>query len=827
MLLPFLNQTHIMKSLLINIFFLVIVFAFSVHFTSAQTKTGNGKISGSVIDSASNQPVGFATINLKTEKDSTVKVIVSKADGHFQFENVKPMKYHLIIVSTGYQPKTIYIDLTENHVADIGKLPLSHQVKSLKEVQVTADRPIVQQKADRVIYDLQADPESKSTTVLGMIHKIPYLSVDADGNIQMKGNSSYKVLVNGKESGVFTNNLSNILKTMPATSVLRIEVITVPPSKYDAEGLAGIINIITDRKIQGGYKGNLNVHEEFPNNGPGAGGNITAQDGKFGVNAWAGASDYTHPNTVFNTNRITTGSDASVLQQDGYKNSNGGNVYFGTELSYEIDTLNLLTANFNISGYRYNSFNYQSSALNDQTGALLQGYDFASANRNHGGGFDAALNYQLGFKSDKNTLLTFSYRYSDFQSTERGYVDITDIFAYPTPDYQQPDNEENREQTVQVDFSHPLHKVNMEAGVKAIFRNSKSDFEYLGLDSASNQFVNDPAMSNKFNYVQDVFGVYNSYQFSLKKWNFSAGVRAEETYINANFISTGTFVDNNYFNVVPSIAINHPFADNSGINFGFMERLRRPDISNLNPFVNRSDPNFITTGNPNLKPEVMNMLQIGYNSPGGKKLSFFISPAYIFFSGIELPVTTFNPATQVTTTTYGDNAKGGGIQLDVNMNYSPVKFYSASFNGQIVQFLVDGTGDLSDQQLRMFTARGGLYNTFKPADSWSANLNLEYQTRQPRSLQGVSSPFFSSSVSITKDLIKNKLSISGAVNNPFTKFRNDMTTTTGTDFYQVNDNQLYFRYVSFNLNYNFGKLKNDIKKNRNGIRNDDTGGGSL
>lgn len=824
---PFAAKLIVMKKVLLNIFLLIAILTFSGQLSSAHNMASIGRISGTVTDSASNQPVGFATISLKTERDSLIKVVISKADGHFRFENVGLLKYHLTIASTGYQVKTIVIDLTQNHTAELGTLPLSHQVKSLKEVQITADRPIVQLKADRVVYDLQADPESKSTNVLGMIHKIPYLSVDADGNILMKGNPSYKVLVNGKESGVFSNNLKNILKTMPASSVLRIEVITIPPSKYDAEGLTGIINIITDRKIQGGYKGNLNVNEGFPNGGPGAGGNITAQDGKFGINAWAGGSKYTNPSTNFTTLRTTNGTDATTLQQNGYKNANGGNVYFGTELSYEIDTLNLLTGNFDISGYRYNGFSDQHSVLNDPTGALLQGYNLATTNHNHGGGFDASLNYQLGFKSDKNTLLTFSYRYSNYQSSEFANVDISHLFDYPIPDYQQPDNEYTREQTVQVDFAHPLHKVNMEAGVKAIFRNSKSDFEYLSLDSATNQFLNEPAMSDNFNYEQDVFGVYNSYQFSLKKWNFSTGIRAEETYINANFVSTGTFVDNNYFNVVPSIAINHSFANNSGINFGFMERIRRPAINRLNPFVDRSNPDFVSTGNPKLTPTVLNNIQVGYNSPGGKKLTAFAAVSYIFFNSLELSVTTFDPATKITTTTYENNAKGGGIDFNFNLNYSPVKFYNASVNGNMTQFLINGTGNIAEDNLHALMARISLSNGFKLDNGWSANLNVDYQSRAPGSIQIVENAYFSSSLSINKELVKNKLNISAAVNNPFTKFRNRITTTTSPDYYQVNTNQVYFRYMSFSLNYNFGKLKSDIKKNRKGINNDDTGGGSL
>lgn len=809
---------------LINLFLIFLLMSFGSR-SSAQTPTG--KITGLVVDSASGQPASFATISLKTEKDSVVKVIISNKEGHFQFGNINQGKYHLVIVSTGYQQKTLNIDLKQDHTADLGTIVLSQAIKSLKEVQVTADKPIVQLKADRVVYDLQADPESKSTNVLGMIHKIPFLSVDANDNVLMKGNASYKVLINGKESGIFTNNLKAILKSMPAASVLRIEVITIPPAKYDAEGLAGIINIITNRKINGGYKGNLNANVGFPNSGPGGGGSVTAQDGKFGFNAYGGGGTYNYPTTNTNTYRNTYGSDATTLQQNGYRNGDDKNVYLGTEVSYEADTLNLLTANFDISGYRNNYFNYLSSSLNDATGSLQQGYDLATNNHNHGGGFDAALNYQLGFKSNKNTLLTFSYRYSRYTSTELADVGITAPFDYDVPDYRQPDNDYKREQTIQVDFTHPINKVNMEAGVKAILRNSKSDYEYLSLDSATNQYQNDAAMSDNFNYVQDVYGAYNSYQFSLNKWNFSAGLRAEETHVHANFVSTNTLVDKNYFNIVPSLAVSRTFADNSGINFGFSQRLRRPGIDRLNPFVDRSNPQFVSTGNPDLKPTVMNNLQIGYNSPGGKKLSVFAAVSYIFFNNIELPITTFDPATQITTTKYEDAAKGGGIDFNLNLNYSPVKFYTAGINANMTQFIINGLGPASSDHLNRLVGHINLSNGFRLNDGWSMNLNIDYQSIQARSIQVLENAYFSSSFSVNKELVKNKLFLSGAINNPFAKFRNSVVTTSSPDFYQVNNNQLYFRYVSFNVNYNFGKLKSDIKKNRKGIRNDDTGGGSL
>jgi outer membrane receptor protein involved in Fe transport len=656
-----------------------------------------------------------------------------------------------------------------------------------------------------------------------MVHKIPFLSVDAQDNVLMKGNASFKVLINGKESGMFANNLSQILRTMPASSVLRIEVITIPPSKYDADGLTGIINIVTNRKIAGGYKGSLNVNEGFPKGGPGIGGSITAQVGKLGINAFAGAGIDNRLQTSFFNNRTTTGTNPVVLQQNGNTRLDAKNVYTGMELSYEIDSLNLVTGNLNISGNRQNGVINQVSSLTGPGNTVQQAYYLNNVNRGNGGGFDAALNYQLGFRADKNSLLTFSYRYSDYGSNTSTHIDISNPVHYPVPDYKQPNNADTKEQTAQIDYVHPIHKVNMEAGVKAIFRNSNSNSQYLSLDSANNIFEADPALSNQFNYIQDVFSAYNSYQFSLKKWNFSAGLRAEETYVNAKFISTNTSAVQNYFNVVPSIAINHSFANNSSLNLGFAQRIQRPGIDRLNPFVDRSNPDYIIVGNPGLRPVLMNNMELGYSNGGGKKVSVYVAAGYTFFNNLELTVTNFDPASQITTTTYEDNAKGGGVGFNYHLSYAAGKLYSLTLNGYVMQFFVNGTEDIASSKTNILAGHVSLSNGFKFDGGWSANVNGDYNSHAPRSIQGVSNAYFTSSLSLNKELVKNKLFVSGAINNPFTKFRNDVTRITGPGFEETNSNQLYFRSVRFTLNYNFGHLASDIKKSRKTINNDDKG----
>lgn len=788
----------------------------------AQTGQHKNGVHGLVADSATKEPLGLVTIYLKNAKDSLIKTDLSKADGSFAFEGLQPMPYHLVITAMGYQEKMINADANTN----LATVYLSKKVKALKEVVVTADRPIVQQKADRIIYDMQADPESKVNSVLSMIHKIPYLSVDADDNVQMKGNSSFKVLINGKPSGMLTNNLKEVLRSMPASTVVRIEVIIIPPSKYDAEGMAGIINIITNKKVNDGYKGTFNVNEALPQGGPGIGTSFTIQDGKFGINSFGGASLYTSPQTTY-TN-IRTATNSVVLKQDGYSKSKSRNGYFGTELSYEIDTLNLLSGDFNINGNRYHGSSHQTSSL-DSINHQLQGYGLNNTNHGNGGGFDAAVNYQLGFKGDKNTLLTFSYQYSNYGSNSHNDIDISNAFNYPTPDYRQYDDQDSKEQTFQVDYAHPIKKVNMEAGVKAILRKSNSDFEYNSLDSASGMFLTDPTMGNMFNYTQNAFGAYNSYQFSLKSWSFNAGIRAEQTDVNADFISTATNSKQNYFNVIPTVSINKSFKNNSSLSFGFTQRLRRPSIYRLNPYVDRSNPDLISTGNPNLRPVLMDIVQAGY-STRGKNVSVFIGSDYTFFNNLELRVTKYDPATHITTATYANTGKGGGAEINFNMNYSPSKLYNLGINGNALDLFINGTGNDSTSRLYRVLFHVSLSNGFKFNKGWSMNVNADYTSRSPTDLQGVRNAYITSSLSVNKEVIKNKLFFSTAINNPFSKFRNSITETTGPDFFQVNNSQVYYRSVSFSLNYNFGRLKSDIKKSRKEIRNDDVsnrGGGGL
>jgi len=790
----------------------------------AQNNLADRKIMGFISDSASQKKLDFITVNLMTDKNTVVKVDYTKEDGSFSFSGLKPVRYQVIVVGVGYKNKMINADLSDSTrlVLNLETITLSQAALGLKEVKITAAKPLVTQEVDRLSYDLQADPESKVNSVLDMMRKVPLLSVDADNTVYLKGNSDFKILINGKPSSMMERSYKDVLRSMPASSIERIEVITTPPAKYDAEGLAGIINIITNRKIDNGYNGSLNLSEKFPNGGPGLGGSFSARFGKLGMSAFGGASSFNAPLTTNSALRNTFGIEPTTLLQNGTNQSDSKNAYLGYEITYEIDTLNLLSAQLNINGSKSNGVMTQNSSLQN-TEDILQNYMLRNLNNGNGSGMDAAVNYQKGFRADKNRLLTFSYRIFSYGNKQRNNIAFSERLDYNMPDYRQLNDQRFSEQTFQIDYVYPVKKLNIEAGIKAIFRDNKSDFQNWSLNNENDQFEIQPGLGNKYRNEQNVFGAYNTYQFSTKKWTFKGGARIEQTVINADFISSESSVNQNYFNVIPSVSVNRKLKGNSALNLGFTQRIQRPGIYQLNPFVDRSNPNFERTGNPNLKPSNVNDIQLAYN--WSKKMSINFGVGYSFFKDLIFPVSVYDSVTNITRTSYGNTGTAKLPQSNLNINYPITKKWNFSLNARVAYGMVKGIVNdvlIKNEGLMYQISTSTGYRFDK---DWRVNANLNANGPSV-SLQGTSNAMVSTSFSVNKDIIKDKLSLSAAVNNPFTKYRYNRNESNGPDFAQVNNRRDYFRSFNFSVNYKFGKLKDAIKKNKRGIRNDDVQSGN-
>ena len=300
-------------------------------------------VKGTVIDSAFNKPLGYVTVSLLDAKTKqSLKGGLSKDDGTFELKGIVGKAYLLSFASVGYSSKLMKIN-SSNAVVNVGRVLINVSNKQLNEVSVVAAKPLVKQEIDRISYDVQADPETKTQNVLDMLRKVPLVTVDASDNIQLKGNTNYKILINGKPSSLVAHNPSDVFKAMPASSIQKIEIITTPPAKYDAEGLAGIINIITNKKIDQGYNGSINLRENSLY-GPGAGVSLTVKQGKFGLSMYSGYGDQIKRHSTSQSTLQTLGDDPTYFTQSNANTNWGRFLYTSEELSYEIDSLNLVTA---------------------------------------------------------------------------------------------------------------------------------------------------------------------------------------------------------------------------------------------------------------------------------------------------------------------------------------------------------------------------------------------------------------------------------------------------------------------------------------------------
>lgn len=800
----------------VAIFYLSAVLSFNAN---SQTPVRTDSLHGTVLDSATGKPVQYVTVVLQDEHNTLVKNVIGGSDGSFSIPVTTTSKYKVGFAALGYLPKQIMIDLSANNV-DMGTIQLSATSRTLKTVEVEAAKPLIKQEIDGISYNMQADPDSKANSLLEMMRKVPLLSLDANDNIQLKGSSSYKILINGKPSSMLERNPKEILRSMPASTIERIEVITIPPAKYDAEGLVGIINIVTYKRTADGYTGTVNVSEAFPAGGPGIGESFDLKLGRLGISTYGGASLSKVPQTQGSVIRNTFGDEVTTLKQDDFTSTKNRNGYLGLEVSYEIDSLNLVSTQLNINGGHNEETLQRHSDFIDKS-TFSQQYSLLNENTGNGSGKDFALNYQRGFKNNKSRFLTFSYRYYTYDNDNQNNINLQDQVNYPLADYRQVNKASFSENTFQVDYVHLVKKLNLniEGGVKGILRDNSSNFQYLSFNDTDGKYWVDSSKSNLFNNTQNVLAIYNSYQLNLKDWGFRAGIRLEQTYITGDFISGATKVKQDFLNAIPSFAASRKFKNSTSLNFGYTQRIQRPGIYQLNPFIDRSNPNIEVTGNPNLRPVIGNVMQASYSI--NKKVFVNLGADYTFFKTLINQVSVFDPATNITRITYQNTGKASLIGGNANMNCNLAKGLSLSINSKAAYGKVEGTSGTQKIETTGVMYSVSASTSYGFGNGWRSGASCNVNGSS-FSLQKKTNGYTSTSFSLSKDLIKNKLSCSASVNNPFTKYRRVITDISGPDFLQVNTNENYFRSCNIRLNYNFGKLKKEtIQKNRRGIKNDD------
>ncbi len=703
------------------------------------------------------------------------------------------------------------------------------QIYELSDFVVSATTPLVKVELDKIIYNTAEDSEAKTSTVLDMLKKVPLVTVDADDKISLKGSSNFVVYMNGKPSGMFAQNPEEVLKNMPAGTVKNIEVITDPGAKYDAEGVSGIINIVTVSQTSlNGFTATVSGGVDSRGGGD-AGVYLMAKKGKFG---FAGSLDgyrYRRPNSdvdKISENFLdhTTISEKADIDIDGY------GLYGSGELSFEIDTLNLINAGYSVRYGRQNIF-WDGAISQTQAGNFLYAADRTEKGKYDWGATDVNVDYQHTFAKNTERLLTLSYRFSysprDTDSESLFFNPIpTDNFPahIPLDKIRQYTDARTNEHTFQADFTTPFGKIHsLETGLKYILRLNKSNSDYLSFNDANGwqSLYSEGSEHNDvtlFQHRNDIMAAYGSYALKLGKWGLRAGLRYEFTLLSVEFErNTNQNFSKNYGNFVPSIVGSYKINDVQNIRLGYNMRLNRPGIWQLNPYINDSNPNFISVGNPALNAVQTHSISLNYGFFKQKfNLNANLSQEFTNNS-IEQITQIGNGGTSVST--YENIGKKQETRLMLYLSWTPIEQLKifANLFGKYSDIRA-GDGSLSNRYFFYGFVYGGVEYRL-PWKIWITG-NVGGGSPQ-KTLQTASSHSWWHQLTVRRDFFNDRLSVRIYANNPFTsKFRNK-EFTQNPNFYQETNIVMNPREFGFVISYRFGELKAQLKKTSKSIENDD------
>ncbi len=491
-------------------------------------------------------------------------------------------------------------------------------VRKLKEATVVARQELISTDADKLTYNVQADPQAEGGNLIDILRKVPMLSINSEEMVMLNGSSDYKVLVNGRPTGMLARNFNQLIKTIPASSIKEIQVITNPPVKYDAEGIGGIINIVMAKRLKSGYSGSIGTQGSHLGTISGNG-YINAQLGKFTVSANASGTDFRNP-IVYGVTDIEnyTSEDHRYQRLDFNSNNGFSSGAFSLEASYEPDSLNLITlsgwANFqkmlseyDITETFWNTGQMKTIEMSEPT-----------VRTNRYKTFSGELAYQKTFRNDGG-ILTFSYAIDGNPNSTENDVIVVPLLNYHDYHRHSFNTEHTIQQVGQIDYFATLHKKHhIEAGTKYTLRSHVADSQDELWDYAEDRWVIDDSNVNDLDYQQHIFAAYASYGYRFAKLTLKAGTRMEYTLnrgLSKSASGNLTF-DNSNFNIVPYLNAAWKIDSRNAFSASYTRRLGRPSVTYLNPYIFEESPYSRMHGNPDLRTVVSDALTLTYRTNG-------------------------------------------------------------------------------------------------------------------------------------------------------------------------------------------------------------------
>ncbi|MDO6519184.1 outer membrane beta-barrel family protein [Zobellia uliginosa] len=756
---------------------------------------GEIEITGTVVEKGGGQPIAFATVlvgDKATQKGITGTTTLD--DGSFSLKT-EARNFFIEVSFIGFEKKKIDDLVPANGKIALGQVELGQDAQQLSEVVVAGEVSRTQFKLDKRVFNVGKDISSTGASALEVLNNVPSVNVNIEGQISLRGSQGVQVLINGKPS-ILTGEGGNALGTITSDMIERVEVITNPSAKYDAEGTSGIINIVIKKEEREGLNGSISLNTGSPDNHS-FGLSLNRRTERFNLFSQLGAGYRELPSDVENINRdLTDGSSISSVGEE-FRNEEFYNVILGTD--YYINENNVLTLSGNFA-YEIedqpSNTNFKAWDTNDE---LVSEWERTETTEATNPKYQYELQYKSDFKDHEDHDLLFSALGNFFGKDQSSDFEDLTVFGEDRDGVQRTRTEfKEAEYTFKLDYTRPFNEEwTMETGGQYVMNDVSNDYEVE--DFVLGEYQSNPNLTNVFEYDQKVMAFYGTAAYEGNKWGVKAGVRAEQTRLNTLLKNTDEKNGQKYTNLFPSAHTSYKFTDQVSMQAGYSRRVYRPDLWDLNPFFNIRNNFNIRKGNPGLQPEFTDSYEITSIYVLGKaSLNFSVYHRYT--TEVIESIYTFDDDVKISSPENIGTNKATGVEF--NGKYSPVKWFTATTDLNYNRFVRDGS---LGEQVFDFTAdrwSGKLMAKIKmPADidfEATGNYQSGYET-----IQGRTSENLFLDLGARKKILKGKGVVNIGVRDAFASRVNE-TETIQEDFSSYSRRQRG-RFITFGFSYGFGK----------------------
>ena len=810
----------------------------------------NHLLRGMVLDSLSREPVPFVAVSftpIEEGKEGSALRQLTDDGGRFAISVPVANEYKVEASFVGKKMQPQILPYSKVKSMGMLRLFMADDAENLAEVTVTAARPLVRLDADRIAYNVKDDPLSKSENLQEMLRKVPLVTVDGEGNVSVKGSKNFRIYLNGKPSKMISSNPKEVLRSIPASTIKSVEVITEPGVKYEAEGVGAILNIITEQTSFEGYQAQVGLRGSIVQ--PGGGGNVffTSKVGKFGVTAnyYGGVYNFSMM-PMLNTSVLTYRDTGIRLTSENTVERNKSRYGYhvgGLNLTYDFNERNLLSLNVDLSSRSTPGVHITTTRTEDSSGKLLAKDGLWADTKSSSTTLETRLDYEHT-TALKGESLTLSYQWVHTPNhseilTDQKIFDPKNAgnILQTNRQFSQTDAAFN-EHTGQIDYVRPFgDKWKVEAGLKSIFRLGATESVFKVLDKISNEWVEGSLFGQHLGisgspmaYKQNIYGAYGNVTYRKGKVSLVAGARAEYGVQNVEFAKEPKAnLHHTFLDVVPQLIATWTLADADQLKLGYNYRIQRPSITQLNPYRRQVSPLQVSYGNENLSNERVHALDATY-SHYTQKFSLMLSAGYqfsnnkveeYFFSQLD------DKGNRILHQTYTDMGKMRSLGFNLFAQYVPASWVRLYMQGNLNFVTLDASGikingkeDYGNTVTRGLGGMSFVGATFTLPKNWSLGANAGIYI-EPPTINLKSFWVLWNNYNVSKSFLKQRLTVSGWISNPFSPWRNLRIAMSSPSFTGEAHVRNYALSTGISISYSFGNLKSAIRKVSRTIENKD------